>query len=163
MQTIYLDDAKCIMRSKFFPLFNKFDKEVKFKYTAFIGLGGNIGNTKKRFETFLLNLKKDRRFFIKECSPILKNRAFGYISQDYLNAVIMIKSSLYATQILKVMQHYEFKFKRQRPFKNAPRTLDLDILYFSKKVRKSAKLTVPHIGAKERISVIIPIGLMKGI
>ncbi|MGF7494363.1 2-amino-4-hydroxy-6-hydroxymethyldihydropteridine diphosphokinase, partial [Campylobacter concisus] len=57
---------------------------------------------------------------------------------------------------------YESKFKRVRTFKNAPRTLDLDILYFSKKVYKTPRLIVPHPGASKRLSVIVPLGLMRG-
>ena len=59
------------------------------------------------------------------------------------------------------MQYYEIKFKRTRSFKNAPRTLDLDILYFSEKIRQSDDLQIPHHGVNERISVIIPLGSMK--
>ena len=58
------------------------------------------------------------------------------------------------------MQHFEICFKRKRSFKNAPRTLDLDILYFNTKVRKNKNLIIPHPGAEKRISVIIPLGIM---
>ncbi|MCD8213373.1 MAG: 2-amino-4-hydroxy-6-hydroxymethyldihydropteridine diphosphokinase [Campylobacter sp.] len=48
-----------------------------------------------------------------------------------------------------------------RSFKNAPRTLDLDILYFSGRNRNDARLTLPHSCASERFSVILPLGIMK--
>lgn len=162
MQTLRLNEAKSIIKSKVFPSFNK--SINKYKYQALIGLGGNIGDTKKRFEIFLYKIKKDKRFFIKESSIILKNSAFGFKEQDdFLNAVILIETSLYAGEILKLMQHFEQIFRRKRSFKNAPRTLDLDILYFSKKTRNSPRLKLPHPGASARLSVIIPIGSMKGI
>lgn len=161
---LQLNEAKSLVKSSFFPS-KRADRNAKgFRYYAFIGLGGNIGDTKRRFEIFLQKIRKDKRFFVKECSVILKNSAFGFCDQeDFLNAVILVKTSIYAGEILKIMQYYEMVFKRKRSFKNAPRTLDLDILYFSKKTRKSPRLIVPHVGVNERLSVIIPIGLMKGI
>ncbi|MBR2149028.1 MAG: 2-amino-4-hydroxy-6-hydroxymethyldihydropteridine diphosphokinase, partial [Campylobacter sp.] len=58
---------------------------------------------------------------------------------------------------------FERRFKRKREFKNSPRTLDLDILYFSAKSYNNEELILPHPGASSRPSVFIPLGLMKGI
>lgn len=159
---IKLNGARSVIKSSFFPNFRT--QNSPHKYKTLIGVGGNVGNTKRYFETFLQKIKKDRRFFVKECSCILKNKAFGFEAQnDFLNTVMLINTSLYANSLLKIMQHYEKIFKRKRSFKNAPRTLDLDILYFSKKVLNSERLTLPHQGVNSRISVIFPIGVMKGI
>ncbi|CUU79255.1 2-amino-4-hydroxy-6-hydroxymethyldihydropteridinepyrophosphokinase [Campylobacter hyointestinalis] len=156
------NEARSVIRSHFFPNFK--DGGNEFKNSFLLGIGGNVGDTKKRFELFLYKLKKDRRFFVKECSLILKNKAFGYTKQaDFLNAVLLVKSSFYAADVLKIMQHYEKIFGRIRSFRNAPRTLDIDILYFDKKIRNSQRLILPHPGANDRLSVIIPIGSMKGI
>lgn len=155
-----IKEARSIIKSPFFPA--KFSQNKNYKYSVCIGLGGNIGDVKKRFERFFFAIKKDSRFFLKESSIILKNKAFGFREQnDFLNAIILLKTSLHARAILKIMQYYEIKFKRTRSFKNAPRTLDLDILYFSEKIRQSDDLQIPHHGVNERISVIIPLGSMK--
>lgn len=154
-----LTGARRLLRSRFFPSY--FSPCADFKFSAFIGLGGNIGDTKRRFSKFIRVLQDDRRFNVVECSPILENAAFGYVLQkDFSNAVVNLQTSLSANKLLKIMQHYERKFKRVRSFKNAPRTLDLDILYFSGRARKDKRLTLPHPGAQQRISVIVPMGLM---
>lgn len=155
-----IDGVKRVIRLKFYPRFFGF-KEC-FKNFAIIGIGGNLGDTKGRFNKFIRVLKNDRRFSVAETSLVVENRAFGYLNQpDFLNAVINLQTSLSAVKLLKILQHYEIRFGRKRSFKNAPRTLDLDILYFSKKVRKSEILNVPHLGVNERFSVIVPLGLMR--
>ena len=154
-----LNDAICFKKSSFYP-FKKSKKEF-FRYEFYLGVGGNLGNTKKRFEVFFNKFKKDRRFFIVKSSPILLNKAFGYTNQpDFLNAVLLVQSSKSPNEVLKIMQHYETIFGRKRSFKNAPRTLDLDILYFSTKVRKTKRLILPHLGVSQRVSVSVPMGLM---
>ncbi|QWU79424.1 2-amino-4-hydroxy-6-hydroxymethyldihydropteridine diphosphokinase [Campylobacter novaezeelandiae] len=145
--------------SRFFPYCNK--GVIKQKYYAFIGLGSNIEPEKKRFDIFFRKLLDDKRIKILATSPFLINKAFGFTEQkDFTNAVMIIATNLHARALLKILLYYELKFKRKRTFKNAPRTLDLDLLYFSKKVRKDSWCEVPHIGVKDRISVILPIGLL---
>ncbi|MGG7048813.1 MULTISPECIES: 2-amino-4-hydroxy-6-hydroxymethyldihydropteridine diphosphokinase [unclassified Campylobacter] len=154
--------ARRLIRSKLCPSFFGFKNE--FKNLAIIGLGGNIGDSAARFDKFLRMFKKDRRIWLVESSPILINAAFGYEEQDdFSNAVISLQTSMGASKLLRVLQYYEIKFKRERSFKNAPRTLDLDILYMDKKVRRSKRLCVPHSGASKRLSVIVPMGLLRSI
>lgn len=103
----------------------------------------------------------DKRFKILSTSPMLINEAFGFKEQkDFTNAVMLIQTNLHARALLKVLLYYEVKFKRKRTFKNAPRTLDLDLLYFSQKVKCDKWCEVPHKGAKERVSVILPLGMI---
>lgn len=98
---------------------------------------------------------------ILSTSPMLINEAFGFKEQkDFTNAVMLIQTNLHARALLKVLLYYEVKFKRKRTFKNAPRTLDLDLLYFSQKVKRDKWCEVPHKGAKERVSVILPLGMI---
>lgn len=156
---IRLKDVLKIEKSIFYPY--KKSKKNFYKYEIYIGIGGNLGDSKKRFEMFFKKLKNDRRFFIVKTSPLVLNKAFGYSNQpDFLNGVLQIQSSKSANEILKIMQHFEKIFKRKRTFKNAPRTIDLDILYFSNKTRDSKKLILPHPGVDKRASVILPLGLI---
>ncbi|EIY6495026.1 2-amino-4-hydroxy-6-hydroxymethyldihydropteridine diphosphokinase [Campylobacter lari] len=152
--------ARRIEKNRFFPFYTT--KKKKGKYIAIIGLGSNIEDEKKRFLAFFRLLMQDRRLQVLQTSPFLINKAFGFEDQkDFTNAVMIISTSLHARALLKVLFFYEFKFKRKRTFKNAPRTLDLDLLYFSKKVRKDEYCMVPHIGVNDRISVILPLGLLR--
>lgn len=161
--TIKIAGAKKFIRSRFFPLnlnINFSDIDC-YKNTMILGLGGNIGNTKKIFDNFIFMLSKNPNFKVKKSSPILINKAFGYTKQnDFLNSVIILKTSLSARASLKIFQNYEKKFKRKREFKNSPRTLDIDILYYDKKNRNDKYLTLPHPGVDRRISVFLPLGII---
>lgn len=154
--------AKRLEKSRFFPYFSKNIRN--FKYFALVGLGSNIEPEKKRFDILFRVMMNDKRLKILATSPFLINEAFGFKEQkDFTNAVILVQTNLHARAFLKILLFYELKFKRKRTFKNAPRTLDLDLLYFSQKVKVDSWCEVPHIGAKERISVILPLGLIKGL
>ena len=148
--------GKCL----FFP--KVFDFRPGFKNSGILGLGGNIGDVKKRFNGLYFKLSRDSRFHIVENSALLINEAFGFKEQaDFTNAVMLVQTSLAARQILKITANLEKRFGRVRSFKNAPRTLDIDILYFSGRSRNDARLTLPHPGAQSRASVILPLGTMK--
>ena len=148
--------SKCL----FFP--KVFDFKPGFQNSVILGLGGNIGDVKKRFNGLYFKLSRDSRFHIVENSALLINEAFGFKEQaDFTNAVMLVQTSLAARQILKITANLEKRFGRVRSFKNAPRTLDIDILYFSGRSRNDARLTLPHPGAQSRASVILPLGTMK--
>jgi 2-amino-4-hydroxy-6-hydroxymethyldihydropteridine diphosphokinase len=123
-----------------------------------LGIGGNIGNVKRRFNKFFLVLQQDSRFHIIKTSPLLKNPPFGYLEQDdFLNALIVIKTNLSPIYLLNQMQRYENRFGRKRSFKDAPRTLDIDIIFYDKIQIKHKRLIIPHPNWKERDSIIIPL------
>ena len=148
--------SKCL----FFP--KVFDFRPGFKNSVILGLGGNIGDVKKRFNGLYFKLSRDSRFHIVENSALLINEAFGFKEQaDFTNAVMLVQTSLAARQILKITANLEKRFGRVRSFKNAPRTLDIDILYFSGRNRNDARLRLPHPGAQSRASVILPLGTMR--
>lgn len=153
-------DAICFVKSANFGIF--FGADNNYKNTFVLGIGGNMGDTRARFERFLRVLRHDKRFFVSQSSVILKNKPFGFLKQnDFLNAVLIVQTSLFPQAVLKLLNHFEKIFGRKRSFKNAPRTLDLDILYFDKKVRKSARLILPHSGVNDRASVILPFGSLR--
>ena len=147
---------KCL----FFP--KVFDFRPGFQNSVILGLGGNIGDVKKRFCWLHFKLSRNSRFHVVENSVLLINEAFGFKEQaDFINAVMLVQTSLAARQILKITANLERRFGRVRSFKNAPRTLDIDILYFSGRNRNDTRLTLPHPGAQSRASVILPLGTMR--
>ena len=131
------------------------------KYAVTIGIGGNIGNTKKIFDKLILCLKKDARFTLLMTSPLLRNPPFGFLEQnDFLNGIIALKTNLCPKNFLKAMQRYENKFGRKRSFQDAPRTLDIDIIFFDNKKINTQNLVIPHKNWANRESVIIPLKRM---
>ena len=132
------------------------------KYSVTIGVGGNIGDTKKIFDKLILCLKKDARFTLLMTSPLLQNPPFGFLEQsDFLNGIIRLKTNLCPSAFLKAMQRYENKFGRKRSFQDAPRTLDIDIIFFDDKKINTENLIIPHKNWASRESVIIPLKRMK--
>lgn len=159
MNNIKINEAKYFKRIRYFPYKAKDNKS--YKYYALVSLGSNIEPECERFVKLFKKLKNDRRISIVQTSALLINEAFGYKEQkDFTNALMIIKTSLHAREFLKLLQHYENIFYRKRSFKNAPRTLDLDIVYFSDKTYCDERLILPHIGAKDRISITLVLGTM---
>ena len=140
----------------------KFNYNSTKKYRVTVGIGGNIGNTKNLFDKLILCLKKDSRFTLLITSPLLKNPPFGFLEQsDFLNGIIRLKTNLCPNSFLKAMQRYENKFGRKRSFQDAPRTLDIDIIFFDDKKINTENLIIPHKNWASRESVIIPLKRMK--
>jgi len=159
MKQVLNEELKLFYYSNFPKVLNKNSKKT---YEVIIGIGGNIGKVKQRFDKLLLNLKANKRFDVIQTSPLLLNPAFGFKEQeDFLNAVIVLKTDLYVREFFKLMQKIELRFKRQRTFKNAPRTLDIDIIFFGNKKIKTKDLQIPHIAWSKRASVIIPLQRIK--
>ena len=128
------------------------------RFTATIGIGGNVGDVKRRFEHFFIFFKKDKRVELVKTSLILKNPPFGYEDQnDFFNSVIILKTSMKAKSFLDYLLRVEKKFARKRSFANAPRTLDLDIIFFDNIVINTPKLQIPHKSWFKRNSVVIPL------
>ncbi|WP_072680089.1 2-amino-4-hydroxy-6-hydroxymethyldihydropteridine diphosphokinase [Arcobacter sp. LA11] len=136
----------------------KFKNHSNKKYLVTIGIGGNIGNTKRIFDKLFLSLKTNKKFDILMTSPLLTNPPFGFLEQnDFLNGIIAIKTNLAPNEFLKNMHRLEKRFGRKRSFQDAPRTLDIDIIFFDNKKINTKKLIIPHKDWANRESVIIPL------
>ncbi len=128
------------------------------RYRVTVGVGGNVGDVKRRFEHLFNYLKKDKRVELLQTSLILKNPPFGFIEQDdFFNSIIVLKTSMQPMPFLKYLMRLEKKFARKRSFANAPRTLDLDIIFFDNRVVKMPNLHIPHPQWSQRESVLIPL------
>ncbi|MBI4971749.1 MAG: 2-amino-4-hydroxy-6-hydroxymethyldihydropteridine diphosphokinase [Candidatus Omnitrophica bacterium] len=125
---------------------------------GFIGVGTNLGNR-------LLNLKRtgelitaSSKIKILDQSAIYETVPIGGPPQGhFLNAVWKIESSLSAPELLKELQSIEVKLGRVRTIKNAPRTIDLDILDYDGMILESPELTLPHPRMNEREFVLRPL------
>jgi len=162
LKKIVLNEELSLYFGKFFPIQNP--KNPNFKHIAVVGLGGNEGDVVKTFWSAYRYFSKDRRFWVLETSPILKNPPFGFLMQrDFLNAVLVLQTSLSAKELLKNLLHIEKQHKRKRSFKNAPRSLDLDIIFYDNLNIKTKNLIVPHPSWYKRVSVTIPLSFVKRI
>jgi len=151
-----LRDDLTLFKTPNFP--KKFKSQSNKKYHVTIGIGGNIGDTKKLFDKLILCLKGDSRFDLLMTSPLLLNPPFGYLEQnEFLNGIIILKTNLSPNEFLKNMHRLEKRFGRKRSFQDAPRTLDIDIIFFDNKKINTKKLIIPHKDWANRESVLIPL------
>lgn len=138
-----------------------FNTTTSKKYIVTIGIGGNIGDTKKLFDKLILSLKNNTKFDLLMTSPLLLNPPFGFLEQKpFLNGIIRLSTNLSVNEFFKITQRLEKRFGRKRSFQDAPRTLDIDIIFFDNKKVNTKKLIIPHKDWANRESVIIPLKLM---
>ncbi len=129
---------------------------------ALLGIGGNIGDVVRRFEHLFMYFRRSSFLNVLETAPILKNPPFGYIEQgDFYNSLLLVETQLTAKMLLRYVLRVEKIFGRQRSFQDAPRTLDIDIIFYENVKMDTKELTLPHPGWKDRSSVLIPLSYMK--
>ena len=146
-----------IMKTTFFPA--KIKKSTK-KHKALIGVGCNVGNCIRRFKKLYKFLNSHPKIKILQTSIIYKNPPFGYLEQnDFYNTILVLSTDFSPEELLKFLLYTEKKFKRKRSFKNAPRTLDLDIIIYDNIKINKEHLIIPHPFYKKRDSVLIPLFL----
>jgi len=147
-----------------YPFSSLDSRRTSKSYRAVLGIGGNIGDVRRRFNHLFIFFKKSPYIDIVETSPILKNPPFGYLNQPYFfNSIVFIKTSLNPKELLRYILRVEKRFKRKRTFKDAPRTLDIDIIFYEDIELNSKELTIPHTDWKNRDSVTIPLRLMRSL
>ncbi|WP_457748736.1 2-amino-4-hydroxy-6-hydroxymethyldihydropteridine diphosphokinase [Sulfurimonas sp.] len=140
-----------------FP-FHAHTKKKKHRYETIVGIGGNVGDVRRRFEHLFVVLQKDKRVSLVKTSLILKNPPFGYADQDdFFNSILVLQTSMQPKVFLRYLLRLEKQFGRKRSFANAPRTLDLDIIFFDNRTIHTKDLIVPHPFYKQRESVLIPL------
>ncbi|BAF71997.1 2-amino-4-hydroxy-6-hydroxymethyldihydropteridine diphosphokinase [Sulfurovum sp. NBC37-1] len=138
------------------------NRNSRMRYRALLGIGGNVGDVLRRFEHFFWYLKDSEFIHLLESSPILKNPPFGFLEQDdFLNATLLVETDLTPKQLLRYVLRIEKKFGRKRLFKDGPRTLDIDLIFYEDIRMESRELTLPHPSWMQRASVLIPLSMMK--
>ncbi len=152
-----------ILHTNNYPYINKNRSSKKYSYI--LGLGGNIGNTKRVFDRLFFSLRGHSCIFVKQTSFLYINPPFGYTRQkEFTNTTILIKTNKPAKVLLKHTQYLEKRHKRKKRFTNSPRSLDIDII-----VQKQGKkmiitnrknLTIPHKSWRQRPSVVVPLRYM---
>lgn len=149
-----------LLKGGHFPFTAAFDS--LHRYEVVVGIGGNLGDVKRRFEHLFYEIKRERRVDLLRSSLILKNPPFGFLEQDdFFNSILVLKTSMQPKFFLEYLMRVEKKFGRRRSFANAPRTLDLDIIFFDNRFIESEKLHIPHPAWHKRESVVIPLSSLQ--
>jgi len=123
---------------------------------AFIALGANLGDRLATIQAAIGALAKLGK--VNAISSIYETDPVGLTEQpSYLNAVLELETELTADDLLAALLNIEREHGRERTFRNAPRTLDLDLVLFGDDRRKSERLTLPHPRMHERAFVLVPL------
>jgi 2-amino-4-hydroxy-6-hydroxymethyldihydropteridine diphosphokinase len=123
---------------------------------AYLGLGANLGDCR----TNLRSAVDELRAFgdLVAVSSLYETAPVGYLDQPaFLNAVVALETQASPTGLLQAVLRIERRLGRERSFRNAPRPLDIDLLFFDELVQDDAGLTLPHPRLQERAFVLVPL------
>lgn len=124
---------------------------------ACIALGANLGDARAAVRAAIDDLGRLPHTRLLSASPLYRTAPWQAVGPDFINAVAVVETGLCAPLLLAELQALEADAGRQRTHRNAPRTLDLDILLYGDARIDSPRLTVPHPRMWERAFVLVPL------
>ena len=127
------------------------------RFRACIGMGGNLGDVRAHLRSALTGLSALPGTAVEAVSSLYQTRPVEASGPDYLNAVAVLQTALGPRELLGALHVLEAARDRERPYVNAPRTLDLDLLCHGDAVRQTPFLTVPHPRMGARAFVLEPL------
>lgn len=125
--------------------------------SAWIGLGANLGDRLATLRTALSAMGALPGTRVQGVSSLYGSAPVDAGGPDYLNAVAQVQTTLAPHALLAQLQAIEQAAGRERPYRNAPRTLDLDILLYGDGQVGSVMLTIPHPRMWQRAFVLVPL------
>lgn len=125
--------------------------------TAYIGIGANLGDAPAQVVAALQWLDELPQTRCTAASGLWRTAPVDATGPDYCNAVAAVVTHLTAPALLQALHALEARAGRERPYRNAPRTLDLDLLLYGSARIQSPHLTVPHPRMGERAFVLAPL------
>jgi 2-amino-4-hydroxy-6-hydroxymethyldihydropteridine diphosphokinase len=124
---------------------------------ALVGIGANLGDARANVADALARLETQPGCRLVAASGLWRTAPVDSAGDDYINAVALVDTTLDAHALLAVLQAIETAHGRERPYRNAPRTLDLDLLLYGDAVIDTPDLSVPHPRMHERAFVLAPL------
>jgi 2-amino-4-hydroxy-6-hydroxymethyldihydropteridine diphosphokinase len=124
---------------------------------AYIALGANLGDAVLAVRDAIQQISELPHTQVLAKSSLYRTAPIDSSGPDYINAVVKISTAYPAYSLLSLLQKIEHSAGRERPYRNAPRTLDLDILLYGDAQIASAVLTVSHPRMYERAFVLLPL------
>lgn len=124
---------------------------------AFVGVGANLGDARQAVRDAIAALDRVPQTRLVQASRLYRSAPVDAGGPDFINAVAQVETQLSAPELLRALQAIEQAAGRERPYRNAPRTLDLDLLLYGDARIASPALVVPHPRLRERAFVLLPL------
>jgi 2-amino-4-hydroxy-6-hydroxymethyldihydropteridine diphosphokinase len=124
---------------------------------AYVGIGANLGDARQTVREVLRELAALPGSENFSASSLFRSAPLDAQGPDFINAVAGFDTPLAAPELLHALQAIEQRHRRERPYRNAPRTLDLDLLLHGDSVIRSPELEVPHPRMVHRAFVLRPL------
>jgi 2-amino-4-hydroxy-6-hydroxymethyldihydropteridine diphosphokinase len=124
---------------------------------AYVGIGANLGDAAATVQEALRQLGQLPGSQLTARSSLYRSAPVDAQGADFMNAVAELMTQLAPLELLHHLQAIEHAHGRERPFRNAPRTLDLDLLLLGDLVMHTAELELPHPRAHLRAFVLVPL------
>ena len=125
-----------------------------------MGLGANLGDARAVLAAGYAEVQRLPQTSRHRCSPWFRTAPIDSSGPDYINAVACFDTTLSPQDLLEALQRIENAHGRERPYRNAPRTLDLDVLLYGEQTIATPTLSVPHPRMHERAFVLQPLAAL---
>jgi len=125
--------------------------------TAYVGLGANLGDPVQAVLDAIARIAELPHTSVMRESSLYRTAPIESSGPHYINAVVEVSTRLMAPELLEGLQNIEAEAGRERPYRNAPRTLDLDLLLYGNDRIDTTNLQVPHPRMNERAFVLVPL------
>jgi 2-amino-4-hydroxy-6-hydroxymethyldihydropteridine diphosphokinase len=123
---------------------------------VYLALGANMGNRKQNLRQAVKQLSE--KIKIEQVSPVFETDPVGFTAQPlFLNMALRGTTSLKPPALLSFIKNIEISLGRVPSFANAPRPMDIDILFYDDKIINSKELVVPHPRLTVRAFVLVPL------
>jgi 2-amino-4-hydroxy-6-hydroxymethyldihydropteridine diphosphokinase len=131
-------------------------RELYMSHLAYIALGTNLGNRLENLRSAVANLLP--RIVISSLSPVYETAPWGFEEQPaFLNQVLAGETNLSPADLLMFLKNIEACQGRTPTFRNGPRLIDLDILFYDDRIIRQPDLIIPHEHLHKRAFVLVPL------
>ena len=131
--------------------------QAAFAVKAWLALGANLGDAQATIRQAIAAVQNWPHTRLLKASSLYRTAPVDADGPDYINAVLEVQTGLSPLELLHHCQLQEQAAGRQRPYRNAPRTLDLDIVLYADQHVDLPELTVPHPRMWQRAFVLLPL------
>ena len=124
---------------------------------AYIGLGANLGDARQTIAVAIHTLRQSSGILTLKQAHLYSSEPVDAQGPVFINTVVAVDTTLAPLNLLDLLQAIEQEHGRERPYRNAPRTLDLDLLLYGELTIETPRLSVPHPRMHQRAFVLRPL------